>query len=74
MNYHHDPGLAAWMVRMIYCPAGRTAAPEEISRRMDISVLDGSGNRILEEVGRRVLADPADIPDFVAALNKLIGG
>ena len=74
MNYHHDPQLAAWMVHMVYCPIGRTAAPEEIAQRMGIPIPDGSGNRILEEVGQRVLADPADIPDFVAALNKLIGG
>lgn len=74
MNYHHDPGLAAWMVRMLYCPAGRAAAPEEIAQRMGLSIPDGSGDRILEEIGRRVLADPEDIPEFVATLNKLIGG
>lgn len=71
MNYHHDPGLAAWMVRMLYCPAGRAAAPEEIAQRMGISIPDGS--EILVEIGRRVLADPEDIPEFVATLNKLIG-
>ena len=73
MNYHHDPGLAAWAVRMFFCPAGRVAAPEEIARRMDVSVLDGSGDRILNEIGRRVLADPEDIPEFVAELSRLIG-
>ena len=73
MNYHHDPGLAAWMVRMLYCPAGRAAEPEEIAQRMGISVADGSGDKLLGEIGRRILADPEDIPDFVAALNKLIG-
>lgn len=73
MNYHHDPGLAAWVVRMLYCPAERIAAPEEIAQRMDISVSCGSGGKILEEIGRRVLADPEDVPAFVAALSKLIG-
>ncbi len=73
MNYHHDPGLAAWAVRMFFCPAGRAAAPEEIARRMGIPIPDGSGDRILEEIGLRVLADPKDIPDFVAALSRLIG-
>ena len=73
MNYHHDPGLAAWAVRMFFCPAGRSAAPEEIAQRMGISVPDGSGGKILEEVGRRVLAVPEDIPEFVAELSRLIG-
>ena len=73
MNYHHDPGLAAWMVHMIYCPIGRSAAPEEIAQRMGIPDPDGSGNEILVEIGRRVLADPEDIPEFAAALSKLIG-
>lgn len=72
MNYHHDPGLAAWAVRMFFCPAGRAAEPEKIAQRMGIQDSDGSGNEILVEIGRRVLADPEDIPDFVAALNKLI--
>ncbi len=71
MNYHHDPQLAAWMVHMIYCPIGRTAAPEEIAQRMGIPIPDGS--EILEEIGHRVLADPEDIPEFAAALSKLIG-
>ena len=70
MNYHRDPDLAAWMVHMVYCPIGRAVRPEEIARRMDISVPDGSGP--LEAIGRRILADPEDIPDFVAALNKVI--
>ena len=73
MNYHHDPGLAAWMVRMLYCPAGRAAEPEEIAQRMGIPIPDGSGSEILVEIGQRILADPEDIPDFVAALSKLIG-
>lgn len=71
MNYHHDPDLAAWMVHMAYCPIGRAIKPEKIARRMVISVPDGSGP--LEAIGRRVLADPEDIPEFVAALSKLIG-
>lgn len=75
MNYHHDPAIAAWVIHMLYCPAGRAAAPEEIAQRMQIPIPDGSGSghRVLEEIGHRVLADPEDIPDFVAALNKLIG-
>lgn len=73
MNYHHDPSLAAWVIHMLYCPAGRAVTPEEIARRMQIPIQGGSGNKILEEIGRRVLADPEDIPDFVAAFNKLIG-
>lgn len=72
MNYHHDPHLAAWMVHMIYCPAERTVTPEEIAQRMQISIQGGSENKILEEIGRRVLADSEDIPEFVAALSKLI--
>ena len=70
MNYHHDPGLAAWMVHMVYCPIGRAVKPEEIARRMDISVPDGSGP--LVTIGRRILADPEDIPEFVATLSKLM--
>lgn len=73
MNYHHDPRLAAWVIHMLYCPVGRAVTPEEIAQRMQIPILTGSGNRTLEEIGHRVLADPEDIPDFVAALNKLIG-
>ena len=72
MNYHHDSSLAAWMVHMFYCPIGRSITPEEIARRMNINVHDGSGRTALEEIGRRVLADPDDIPDFVAALSKRI--
>ena len=67
MNYHHDPRLAAWVIHMLYCPVGRAVTPEEIAQRMQIPILT------LEEIGHRVLADPEDIPDFVAALNKLIG-
>ena len=70
MNYHHDPDLAAWMVHMVYCPTGRAVKAEEIARRMGISVPDGSGP--LEAIGRRILVDPEDIPEFVATLNKLI--
>lgn len=72
MNYHHDPDLAAWMVHMTYCPIGRTVKPEEIARRMGISVPDWSGP--LEAIGQRILADPEDVPGFVTALSKLIGG
>lgn len=72
MNYHHDPGLAAWAIHMIYCPLGRAATPEEIGRRMGISAPAGSGDRILEEIGRRVLADPSDIPAFATALAELL--
>ncbi len=72
MNYHHNPNLAARMVHMLYCPAGQAAVPEEIAHRMGIPISDGNGDRILEEVGRRVLADPEDIPDFVATLSKLM--
>ena len=72
MNYHHDPGLAAWMVHMTYCPIARAVNPEEIAHRMGISVPDGSGP--LEAIGQRILADPEDVPGFVTALSKLIGG
>lgn len=71
MNYHHDPDLAAWMVHTVYCPVGRAVTPEEIARRMEIPIPDGE--TALEAIGRRVLADPEDIPKFVEALSKLIG-
>ena len=72
MNYHHDPALAAWVIHTVYCPAGQTTIPERIAQRMEIPIPDGE--TALEAIGQRILADPTDIPEFVAELNKLIGG
>ena len=72
MDYHHDPALAALVVHMAFCPEGRAAKPEEIAARMHIAAQDGSGPEALTAIGRRVLADPSDIPAFSAALAELL--
>ena len=74
MNYHHNPEIAARAVHMLYCPEGRPASPEEIATRMGIMPQQQSRSGVLEEIGRRVLADPADIPAFAAKLEGLLRG
>lgn len=72
MNYHHDPALAARIVHMAYCPIEGKVDLGKIAIRMGISPAGGSGSEMLEEIGRRVLANPADIPAFEAALAELL--
>lgn len=73
MTYHKDPKKAASVVHQVFCPASGRVDPVQIFRFMKISLPDGSREDQLAEVGRRILADPADIPEFIRELEQLDG-
>ena len=40
---------------------------------MRVPVPDGTRAELMDEVGRRIMADPADVPEFIRELEKLDG-
>lgn len=73
MTYHREPQLAACIVHQAFCPINGRVDPADILRRMRVPVPDGTRAELMEEVGRRIMADPADVPEFVRELEKLDG-
>lgn len=69
MNYNQNPYLAARVLYLNFCPEGRKITPAELAQRMCFDA-SGSGADILERIGRHMMADPDDIPGFVAAMSR----
>lgn len=69
MNFNQNPYLAARVVYLNFCPEGRKITPAELAQKMRIDP-SGSGPDILERIGRHMMADPDDIPEFVAAMSR----
>ena len=69
MNYNQNPYLAARVLYLNFCPEGRKITPAELAQRMCFDAR-GSGADILERIGRHMMADPDDIPEFVAAMSR----
>lgn len=69
MNYNQNPYLAARVLYLNFCPERRKITPAELAQKMRIDP-SGSGPDILERIGRHMMTDPDDIPEFVAAMSR----